>query len=95
MRKLSGIKKGANYNVRVYQEAVRPHLECGSCVWSTATQPHQQKLDRIQNQALRIVTGTNRSPHPIKQMEQLTKILPIRRGFQAHDIQAIEFKSLQ
>ena len=96
MRKLAGTTWGADLNLlnRVYQGAIRPHLEYGSSAWSTAAKSHQQKLDRVQNQALRIITGAMRST-PIDKMEHLTGIVPLsKRRDSKLMIQATKFKSL-
>ena len=80
MRKLAGTHWGANENIlkAVYQGTVRPHLEYGSNSWLTAAKSHHHTLDKVQNQALRIITGAMRST-PIEKMEQLTGIAPLSR----------------
>jgi ribonuclease HI len=96
MRKLAGTSWGANENIlkRVYQGAVRPHLEYGSSAWSTTAKTHQQSLDRVQNQALRIITGSMRST-PIKAMEDITATQPLSQRRDAKVmIQAEKFKCL-
>ena len=69
MRKLAGTEWGANETVlkNVYQGAVRPHLEYGATAWASAAKTHHQTLDRVQNAALRIITGGMRST-PIEKM---------------------------
>jgi hypothetical protein len=59
MRKLAGTKSGANEKILkyVYQGNVRPHVEYRSSSWMTAVQTHHQNLDKVRNQALRIITG--------------------------------------
>jgi hypothetical protein len=59
VRKLAGTKSGANEQILkyVYQGNVRPHLENGSSSWMTAVKTHHQNLDKVHNQALRIITG--------------------------------------
>ncbi|CAG2244728.1 unnamed protein product [Mytilus edulis] len=59
MRKLAGTKWGANEKIlkSVYQINVRPHLECGSSAWMTAAKCYHQTSDKVQNQALRFITG--------------------------------------
>ena len=78
MRKLAGTHWGANEKIlkTIYQGSVRPHLEYGSSSWMTAAKTHRQTLDKVQNQALRIITGSMRST-PIEMMEQITGILPL------------------
>nr|KAG5700272.1 hypothetical protein BaRGS_022899 [Batillaria attramentaria]KAG5710737.1 hypothetical protein BaRGS_035139 [Batillaria attramentaria] len=83
MRKLAGTQWGANEKIlkNVYQGSVRPHLEYGSSSWMTAAQSHQQTLQRVQNQALRIITGAMRST-PIEKMEQTTGIPPLKNRWE-------------
>ena len=78
MRKLAGTEWGSNEQVlkSVYQGAVRPHLEYGSNSWMTAAKTHLETLDKVQNNALRIITGGMKST-PIQQMEKLTGIAPL------------------
>jgi ribonuclease HI len=95
MRKLAGTKWGANERIlkTIYLGAVRPHLEYGSSSWMTAAKSHQQNLDRVQNQALRIITGGMRST-PIEKMEQTAGIPPLSKGRECKAlIQAAKFKS--
>ena len=77
MRKFAGTKWGANEKIfkSVYQGNVRPHLEYGSTcsLWMTAAKTHNQTLDKVQNQALRIITGAMKST-PIQSMEEITNI---------------------
>ena len=63
MRKLAGTTWGANEHIlnTVYEGSVRPVLEYSSTVWSTTAKTNQQSLDKIQNQALRIITGAMKS----------------------------------
>jgi ribonuclease HI/endonuclease/exonuclease/phosphatase family metal-dependent hydrolase len=96
LRKLAGTSWGANEKIlkAVYEGTVRPHLEYGAPAWSTTAKTNQQVLDKVQNQALRIITGGMRST-PIKTMETLAGIEPlnIRRDTKTL-IQAEKFKSL-
>ena len=57
VRKLAGTKWCANEKIlkSVYQGNVRQHLEYGSSAWMTAAKSHHQTLDKVQNQALRII----------------------------------------
>ena len=79
MRKLAGTNWGANEKIlkQVYQSTVRPHLEYGASAWMTAAQAHQNTLEKVQNQALRIITGSMRST-PIAKMEQVTGLPPLK-----------------
>ena len=80
MRKLAGTHWGANEKIlkTVYQGTVRPHLEFGSSSWISAAKTHQETLDKVQNQALRIITGAMKST-PIEKMEQITGIPPLKK----------------
>ena len=72
MRKLAGTKWGANEKIlkSVYKGNVHPHLEYGSSSWMTAAKTHHQTSDKVQNQALRIITGAMKST-PIQSMEEI------------------------
>ena len=76
--KLAGTKWGANEKIlkSVYQGNVRPHLEYGSSSWMTPAKTHHQILDKVQNQALRIITGAMKST-PMQSMEEITNIPPL------------------
>ena len=79
MRKLAGTTWGANEKIlkQVYQSTVRPHLEYGAGAWMTTAQTHQNTLGKVQNQALRIMTGSMRST-PIAKMEEVTGLPPLK-----------------
>ena len=62
----------------VYQGNVRPHLEYGFCSWMTAAKTHHRTIDKVQNQALRIITGAMKSKQ-IQSMEDITNIPPLRK----------------
>ena len=96
LRKLAGTTWGANERIlkTVYQGSVRPHLEYGSTAWSTCAKTTQLALDKVQNQALRIITGAMRST-PIKEMEKLTGIQPLSQRREAKVMmQAEKFRCL-
>ena len=78
LRKLAGTTWGATDNIlkTVYQGTVRPHLEYGSSAWTTAAKTHLQTLDKVQNQALRIITGGMKTT-PIAKMEETSSIPPL------------------
>ena len=78
LHKLAGTTRGASKKIlkSVYQGTVRPHLEYGSTAWSTTAKTNQQALDKVQNQALRLITGAMRST-PITEMERLTGVQPL------------------
>ena len=87
MRKLAGTQWGANEKIlrSVYQGSVRPHLEYGSSSWITAAESHKQKLQRVQNQALRIITGAMRST-PIEKMEETTGIPQLKKRWRCKSL---------
>ena len=80
MRKLTGSSWGANQRTlrTVYESTVRPHLEYGSTAWSTAAKTSLQSVDKVQNQALRIMTGAMKST-PIAAMEEVTGIQSLEK----------------
>ena len=97
MRKLAGTSWGANEKIlkQVYQGTVRPHLEYSSTAWSTAAPSHLKTLDKVQNQALRLITGAM-STTPIETMEKTTNIQPLADRRDAKIlVQAEKLKSLQ
>ena len=75
LRKLAGTTWGASEKIinTVYQGTVRPHLEYGSTAWSTTAKTNQQALDKVQNQALGLITGSK----SITEMERLTGVQPL------------------
>ena len=79
LRKLSGTTWGANEKILkgMYNQGIKPHLEYGSSAWSSASKSNLNQLDRIQNQALRIITGSMKST-PIEKMETITEIEPLQ-----------------
>ena len=70
MHKLIGTTWGANEQIlkTVYEGTARPVLDYSSTAWSTTAKTNQQSLDKIQKQALRIMTGAMKST-PITFME--------------------------
>ena len=79
LRKLAGSTWGANERTlrTVYEGSIRPHLEYGSAAWSTTAKSNLQTMDKVQNQALRLITGAMRST-PIQAMEKTTGIQPLQ-----------------
>ena len=59
MKKLAGTKWGADRRIlrQVYTGNVRPVMEYGAAVWATAAKTNTERLDRVQNAGLRIITG--------------------------------------
>ena len=75
LRKLAGTQWGAAETVlkNVYIGAIRPHLEYGSTTFTSASKSTLYMLDKVQNQAMRLITGAMKST-PIKVMEETTAI---------------------
>ena len=94
MRKLAGSTWGADERTlrTVYEGAVRPHLEYGSAAWSSASKSTLQSVDKVQNQALRLITGAMKTT-PISAMEKVTGVQPLqdRRNMKTL-LQAEKFK---
>ena len=94
MRKLAGSTWGANEKTlkTVYEGTVRPHLEYGAAAWNSASKTTLQSVDKVQNQALRLITGAMRTT-PIAAMEEVTGIQPLRdRRSMKTLLQAEKFK---
>ena len=88
MRKLPGTKWHVSEKIlkSVYQGNVRPHLEYESSSLMTAAMTYHRTLDKVQDQALRIITGAMKSKQ-IQSMEDITNIPPLRkrRECKSHD----------
>ena len=84
MRKLAGTQWGCSAAVlkRVYQGTVRPHLEQGSSGWISAAKSHKDKLEKVQNQGLRIITGAMKST-PIVKMQEISGIEPLQKRWES------------
>ena len=78
MKKLSGTKWGANAKIlkQVYTGSVRPQLEYGATSWGTASRTNTNKLNKIQNASLRMITGAMKTT-PITEMEKTAKLQPL------------------
>ena len=94
LRKLAGTTWGANEKTlrTVYEGTIRPHLEYGAAAWSSASKTTLQTVDKVQNQALRLITGAMKTT-PISKMEEVTGIQPLqdRRNMKTL-LQAEKFK---
>ena len=75
LRKIAGTQWGADELVlkNVYIGTIRPHLDYGSTTCTSASKTSNYTLDKVQNQALRLITGSMRST-PIKIMEETNAI---------------------
>ena len=97
MKKLAGTSWGADQTVlkKLYVGRIRPVLEYGSAATSTAAKSNTEKHDRLQNQAMRMITGAMVST-PISALETVTGLQPLedRRNTKILT-QAAKFKCLQ
>ena len=59
MKKLAGTKWGASSTIlrQVYTGNVRPVLEYGSAAWATAAHTNTNRLAKVQNAGMRLITG--------------------------------------
>ena len=75
LRKLAGTTWGANTNVlkKTYLGYVRPALDYGITAWGTCSNAQFQKVEKVQNQCLRVITGAMKTT-PIHRMESHTGI---------------------
>lgn len=69
--------RGANEEIlkAVYQGSVRHHLDYGFPTWMSTAKTNQSVPDKVQNEALSVITGAMKSI-PIKVMEVLTAVTP-------------------
>ena len=76
--KSAGATRGASEKIleTVYQETTSPHFEYSSTASSTTVKTNQQAPDKVQNQALCLITGAMRST-PITEMARLTLVQPL------------------
>ena len=97
MKKLSGTQWGADQKVlkKLYIGRIRPVLEYGMAASSTAAKTNMEKLSRVQNQAMRMMTGAMRTT-PISAMETVIGLqsLEDRRDIKVLT-QAAKYKRLQ
>ena len=97
MKKLCGTGWGADQNVlkKLYIGSVRPVLEYGMAATSTASYSNTMKLTRIQNQAMRMMTGAMRTT-PITSLETTTGLQPIKDRREEKVLsQAAKFRRLE
>ena len=96
MRKLAGTDWGADEHIlkKLYTGRVRPVLEYGISAWATAAKSNLDHINKIQNQAQRLITGAMKST-PIQKMEETTGLQPLEdRKDTKILIQAAKFKRL-
>ncbi|XP_014281323.1 uncharacterized protein [Halyomorpha halys] len=79
MKRLTGTKWGAPQDVlsTAYKSYVRPNLEYGAELLIISSKAALEKLDKVQNQALRIITGGMKST-PITAMELQASLEPLQ-----------------
>ena len=89
LRKLAGTQWGATETVlnNVYIGTVRSHQEYGSTTLSSASNSAIYTLEKVQNQALQLITGSMKST-PIRVMEETTAIQPLSKIRDMRNIQA-------
>ena len=97
VEKLSCTEWGADQNVlkKLCVRRIRPVLEYGMAASSTAAKSNSSKLSRVQQQAIRMMTGAMRST-PISAMETVTDLQPLEDRQEIKILtQAAKFKRLQ
>ena len=72
----------------MYQRAVCLYLEYGSIIWSTTAKTNQQVLDKVQYQAIGIITGFMRST-PIKATKKTAVVEPLSRRRDARTAESL------
>ena len=98
LQKLAGTQWGANLKTlkQVYIGSVRPVLEYGSSTFGTAASTTLQKLDKIQNTGLRILSGGRKFSTPINEMESLAGLKSLEEQREEKIVlQAEKYKCLQ
>ena len=80
LHRVAGTQWGASTQVltTTYKTYVRPVLEYGAEVFITASDKARASLDKVQNQALRIITGAVKTT-PVAAMEQRSGIEPLQK----------------
>ena len=75
MRKLAGSTWGADHQTlkTLYTGSIRPTLEYGIQAWGNTAKTHFDRVSRVQNQAVRIITGGLKST-PIEKLEGSTRL---------------------
>ena len=78
MKKLAGTKWGANSKIlkQLYIGAIRPVMEYRSSAWATAAKPNTNRLTKVQNAGMRIISGGMKIT-PVTAMEECTGLLPL------------------
>ena len=91
LRKLAGTQWGTTETMlrNVYIGTIRPHLEYGSTTLSSASKSAVYTLDKVQNQALRLITGSMKST-PMRVMEETTVIQSLSKRRDIRNIKQAE-----
>ena len=76
--KLSKLIESRRVLKNVYIGTIRPHLDYGSTTCSSASKTSNYTLEKVQNQALRLITGSMQTT-PIKIMEEITANQPLSK----------------
>ncbi|GFQ72748.1 putative RNA-directed DNA polymerase from transposon BS [Trichonephila clavata] len=82
LKRLSGVKWGTTQDLlcTTYKSYIRPAIESGSELLVTASEAVQNKIETVQNNALRIITGgAFLTPIQAMQLQANIKPLPFRR----------------
>lgn len=79
IKKLAGTKWGSNSKVlkKTYIGSVRPVMEYGATSWGTAANSNTERLSKVQNAAMRIITGGLKTT-PITELEKTCKLQPLK-----------------
>ena len=68
----------------IYFSFIRPILEYGDIIWDNCTQYEEAELDKIQNEAARIVTGTTKLVSIENLSESESELLLVTRSNDNH-----------
>ena len=72
----------------MYQRAVCLYLEYGSIIWSATAKTNQQVLDKVQYQAIGIITGFMRST-PVKATKTTAVVEPLSQRRDARTAESL------
>ena len=77
MRKLAGTTFGADTSIltKVYTPTVRPTMEYASTTWGTAAKTNKNRLDKVQNMAVRVILGALKTT-PVHDTEKTANVAP-------------------
>ena len=80
MRKLTGTSWGADSSIltKVYRATARPTMEYASTTWGTAAKTKKNRLDKVQNMALRVRLGAMKTT-PVHVMAKTANAEPLER----------------